>query len=291
MCRGDEHVINTVARHFYTASICAAVFTVLLTSAHRLLTSESPAPYCTKTWAPGRLVGPYAPDLLIPATKCPSAAAAAQEYEATRTGLPPSPHWWKGCSYVVLNSTGYYNFHIMCKATTATKRPAWTQQVTRAGKNGHGQAWRLPAAQSLKIATWNTNSMPHHVLETCHNIMAERNISVLGVTESHHRHLRMEGPTLVLSAPALQKGDGHAGVAIILRDGTHRAVMGRGHVGAHHVWCRLRGTEANYFILVSYIPCRGRKTAPFQEDGYAGAREALKNAAEGGRRSLPFFPP
>ena len=45
-----------------------------------------------------------------------------------------------------------------------------------------------------------------------------------------------------------------SGVAIILRDGTRRAVMGRGHV-----WCRMRGTDANYFILVSYIPCRGAR--------------------------------
>ena len=63
-----------------------------------------------------------------------------------------------------------------------------------------------------------------------------------------------------------QSTDTAAGVAILLSRRAATNVLGRGHVGTRIAWVRLAGPICNLFIVVVYIPHKGRTKAPTAQD-------------------------
>ena len=64
-------------------------------------------------------------------------------------------------------------------------------------------------------------------------------------------------------------------MAILLSPRMADRILGSGCVGARIVWVRLAGPVCNLFIIVSYIPHRGRTKAPFAKDKIAQIQELM----------------
>ena len=69
--------------------------------------------------------------------------------------------------------------------------------------------------------------------------------------------------------------DPAAGVAILLSHRMADRILGSGSEGTRIAWVRLAGPVCNLFVIVTYVPHRGRKKAPFAKDTIKQLRELL----------------
>ena len=60
--------------------------------------------------------------------------------------------------------------------------------------------------------------------------------------------------------------DPAAGVAIMLSPRMADRILDSGCVGSRIAWTRLAGPVCNMFIIVTYVPHRGRVRKPFAKD-------------------------
>ena len=95
---------------------------------------------------------------------------------------------------------------------------------------------------------------------------------IIGITELHvgEKHLRWaeeSGGRFACSALPGEK-DPAGGVGLILSVGAVRALKGDVQVeaGGRIIWARFAGEFHDFFVLVVYVPHRGRTAPPFQEE-------------------------
>ena len=98
-----------------------------------------------------------------------------------------------------------------------------------------------------------------------HDYSKSLNIDILGLGELHNKHdcKEFESKRWIRSEVAEKDKQGNcndpaAGVAILLSPRMAERVMAQGRVGARIVWVRLKGPICNLFVIVVYIPHKGR---------------------------------
>ena len=106
---------------------------------------------------------------------------------------------------------------------------------------------------------------------------------MLGLGELHNNHLEehYKEKRWICSESSKKDKDGKdpdpaAGVAILLSNRMADRILATGCVGSRIVYARLAGPVCNLFIIVTYIPHRGRKQAPFAIDTISQLQELLK---------------
>ena len=115
-----------------------------------------------------------------------------------------------------------------------------------------------------------------------HEYVKSLKIDVLGLGELHNKHLEeqyKEKRWICSERSQLTKEgedpDPAAGVAILLSPRMADRILETGCVGTRIVYARLEGPVCDLFIVVPYIPHKGRKRAPYAEDTIAQLRELL----------------
>ena len=105
----------------------------------------------------------------------------------------------------------------------------------------------------------------------------------MGLGELHNKHLeeRYASKRWICSERSKKDEDGKdidpaAGVAILLSPRMADRILDSGCEGARIVWVRLAGPVCNLFIIVVYIPHRGRTKASFAADVLEQVKELMK---------------
>ena len=113
-------------------------------------------------------------------------------------------------------------------------------------------------------------------------------MDILGLGELHNKHLEKhyQGRQWICSERSNLNKDGTdpdpaAGVAIMLSPRMADRIPGQGYVVSRIVWVRIAGPVCNLFVIVTYIPHRGRTKAPFAKDILALVIELLKSVLKG----------
>ena len=106
---------------------------------------------------------------------------------------------------------------------------------------------------------------------------------MLGLGELHNKHLEeqyKEKRWICSERSELTKEgedpDPAAGVAILLSPRMADRILEIGNVGARIVYVRLEGPVCNLFVVVPYIPHKGRTRAPYAQDTITQLRKLLK---------------
>ena len=122
--------------------------------------------------------------------------------------------------------------------------------------------------KNAKFAFWNPWSYSNERHEYCKSLDND----IMGLTELHNNQTKpqFQGKNWICSDIAKEEGgkstDPAAGVAILLSQRMARNVLSKGHVGARIVWVRLRGPICNLFVVVVYVPHKGRQVTPTASD-------------------------
>ena len=122
--------------------------------------------------------------------------------------------------------------------------------------------------ENAKFAFWNPWSYSNERHEYCKSLDND----ITGLTELHNNQKKpqFQGNNWICSELADVKDgkytDPAAGVAILLSNRMARNVLSKGHVGTRIAWVRLRGPICNLFVVVVYVPHKGRQTAPTASD-------------------------
>ena len=110
---------------------------------------------------------------------------------------------------------------------------------------------------------------------------------ILGLGELHNKHLEKhyEEKRWICSERSKKDEQGvdpdpAAGVAILLSPRMADRILESGCVGARIAYVRLEGPVCNLFVVVPYIPHRGRKKAPYVRDTIVQLRELLKSVSK-----------
>ena len=131
---------------------------------------------------------------------------------------------------------------------------------------------------NFKIGLWNPWSYSNERHQYCKSL----GYDILGLTELHNKQKIKEcmGKRWTTSALAEEQGgkslDQAAGVVILLSERMANNVIGRGHVGSRIVWVRIAGPICNLFVIITYIPHKGRKTAPTATDTIEQLKSLLR---------------
>ena len=136
----------------------------------------------------------------------------------------------------------------------------------------------------LDIGFWNPWSYCNKRHEYAKSLCKD----ILGLGELHNKQLEehYQGKRWICSDRSKLDKDGTdpdpaAGVAILLSPRVADRVLGQGCVGSRIVWVRIAGPVCNLFIIVVYIPHRGRTKAPFTQDTLAKVTELMKTIKKG----------
>ena len=113
--------------------------------------------------------------------------------------------------------------------------------------------------------------------------MKSLKIDVLGLGELHNKHLEehyKEKRWICSERSKITKQgedpDPAAGVAILLSPRMADRILESGCVGARIAYVRLEGPVCNLFVIVPYVPHKGRKRAPYAQDTIAQLRKLMK---------------
>ena len=103
------------------------------------------------------------------------------------------------------------------------------------------------------------------VLEYCKTLDYD---VLVGLTELHNNQAKpqFQVKRWICSDVAEQGADPAAGMAILLSPRMTHSVLRCGHVGRRIAWVRLEGPICNLFIVVAYIPHKGRSVHPTAQD-------------------------
>ena len=119
------------------------------------------------------------------------------------------------------------------------------------------------------IGFWN----PWSYSNKRHEYVKSLKYDVLGLGELHNKHLEghyQEKRWICSERSKVNKQgvdeDPAAGVAILLSPRMADRLLDQGNVGARIVYARLQGPVCNLFVIVTYIPHRGRTRAPYAQD-------------------------
>ena len=105
-----------------------------------------------------------------------------------------------------------------------------------------------------------------------HEYVKSLRYDVLGLGELHNKQLEdhyKEKRWICSERSIIEQGvdtDPAAGVAILLSPRMADRILDKGNVGARIVYVRLQGPVCNLFIVVIYVPHKGRKRAPYAKD-------------------------
>ena len=131
------------------------------------------------------------------------------------------------------------------------------------------------------LGFWN----PWSYCNKRHEYAKSLGIDILGLGELHNKHLEehyKEKRWICSERSKLNKDgtdpDPAAGVVILLSPRMTDRLLSWGCVGSRIVWVRLAGPVCNLFVLITYVPHRGRKQAPFAADTIAQIKELLLHA-------------
>ena len=109
-----------------------------------------------------------------------------------------------------------------------------------------------------------------------HEYVKSLKIDVLGLGELHNKHLEehyKEKRWICSERSKITKQgedpDPAAGVAILLSPRMADRILESGCVGARIAYVRLEGPVCNLFVIVPYVPHKGRKRVPYAQDTIA----------------------
>ena len=112
---------------------------------------------------------------------------------------------------------------------------------------------------------WSYSNERHAYCKSLH-------LDILGLGELHNRqdNKNFKSKRWIASAIAEKNEDGTcndpaAGVTILLSPRFAERILSQGRVGTRIVWVRIKGPICNLFVVVAYIPHKGR-TNPAAED-------------------------
>ena len=133
--------------------------------------------------------------------------------------------------------------------------------------------------EDVKTGFWN----PWSHCNKKHEYAKGLGCDILGLGELHNKHLEKHCEekrwTCSERSKKIKEGedpDPAAGVAILLSPRMADLLLEVGCVGSRIVYARLEGPVCNLFIVVPYIPHRGRTRAPYAKDTIAQLRDLLK---------------
>ena len=118
-----------------------------------------------------------------------------------------------------------------------------------------------------KIGFWN----PWFYSNERHEYSKSLNLDILGLGELHNLHDKTqykEKRWICSDTTKIKDGkstDPAAGVAILLSKRMADKIMSSGSVGTRIVWARLEGPVCNLFVIVVYIPHKGRSNPCAQD--------------------------
>ena len=133
----------------------------------------------------------------------------------------------------------------------------YTQQSTRYAKTND---FKISDAANLVMATWNCGGLT----KIKKDLVSKLNQDIVCMTETHG--WRDNDPAWIYSDMP-EKTDSYSGTALVVGKRLSGYVIASGSIGSRIVYCRLRGTSCNLFIIGVYIPQR-RRTNPDQNDIY-----------------------
>ena len=119
----------------------------------------------------------------------------------------------------------------------------------------------LSNAAQLSFCTWNCGGLS----KIKKNLTCQMGYDFVCLTETHS--WRDTDPLTIYSEPP-PKSDSWSGVALCMSGRISKYIMKTGNIGSRIVYCRLRGSIGNIFIVGVYIPQRSR-TNPDQAATYA----------------------
>ena len=136
--------------------------------------------------------------------------------------------------------------------------------------------------KEIKISFWNPWSYSNERHDYCKSL----NQDILGLAELHNEHIKPQfAEKRWITSDAAEKDengrykDPAAGVVILLSKRMADKVMSWGNVGARIVWVRLAGPICNLFVVVTYIPHKGR-VSPSADDTIGELHTLLKSVAK-----------
>ena len=127
------------------------------------------------------------------------------------------------------------------------------------GKRQRKKQWSKNE-EDAEVAFWNPWSYSNERHQYCKSLGTD----ILGLGELHGVQCKdqFQGRTWICSQEAEIKNgkctDPAAGVAILLSDRMVKKVLSSGCVGSRIVWVRIAGPICNLFVIVVYIPHKGR---------------------------------
>ena len=117
----------------------------------------------------------------------------------------------------------------------------------------------------LTVGAWNTFGLTKERVEYAMN---ELRHDVLGVCELRGAHTKLQS-SCFLGGGQPKAGDSASGVGIVLSKRAVSLVADKGHIGSRIVWVLLRGLVRDQLFVVTYLPHKARKRAPFQHETIA----------------------
>ena len=146
-------------------------------------------------------------------------------------------------------------------------------------KNSKKSKWSR-IFRDVDIGFWN----PWSYCNKRHEYVKSLRMDILGLGELHNKQLEehYKEKRWICSDRSELNDDGidpdpAAGVAILLSPRMANRILSSGCVGARIVWVRLAGSVCNLFIIVVYVPHRGRTRAPFAADVLEQVKELMKS--------------
>ena len=128
------------------------------------------------------------------------------------------------------------------------------------------------------LGFWN----PWSYCNKRHEYAKSLRIDILGLGELHNKHLEehYKEKRWICSDRSKLNADGTdpdpaAGVTILLSPKMADRILSQGCIGARIVWVRLAGPVCNLFVIVTYVPHRGRTKAPFAADTIAQIKNLM----------------
>ena len=135
--------------------------------------------------------------------------------------------------------------------------------------------------KDAELGFWNPWSYSNERHEYCKSL----NLDILGLGELHNVQgkSQFQEKRWICSQAAKEKDgkstDPAAGVAILLSQRMTNRIMSSGWVGTRIVWVRIEGPVCNLFVVVVYIPHKGR-TNPSAQDTMKQIRELLSTVSK-----------
>ena len=132
----------------------------------------------------------------------------------------------------------------------------------------------------IKIGFWNPWSYSNERHQFCKGL----GYDIIGLTELHNKQQIKEcmgmrwTPSKIAAEKEGKSEDPAAGVAILLSEKMSMNVLSRGHVGSRIAWVRIAGPVCNLFVVVVYIPHKGRQKYPRATDTIQDLKKLLMTA-------------